>query len=352
MTGHRQATSRVRSAAARPVLAAILTATLTACADQRWQSALNPASPEARQLRALWWFLLAVSAVVFALVLAALSFAAWRGSRRRTTAYDGPDEADKHRRMARGVTVATVATVVTLFAFLAYDFAIARAVLTPPAGPLLTIEIIGHQWWWEVHYRDTVASNQVTTANEIHVPVGQPVRFKLSATDVIHSFWAPNMQGKRDLIPGRQTETWFRADTAGIYRAQCAEFCGLQHAKMALLIVAEPPAQFAAWLAQQRQPASPPRDSVEARGQRVFLGGTCAMCHAISGTTASATVAPDLTHLASRRTIAAGTLANTRGNLAGWIVDPQRIKPGVRMPANPIAPGDLQALLVYLESLK
>lgn len=335
------------------VLPAVALLALAACADQRWQSALNPAGPQAARLRALWLFLLGVSLVVFVLVVAALAYAGWRGHWRRETPADKEgQEADAHRRMTRGVAAATAATVVTLFAFLAYDFFAARSVVTPPPGPLLTIEIIGHQWWWQVHYRDTVPSNQVTTANEIHVPVGKPVLLKLSAADVIHSFWAPNLQGKKDLIPGRQTETWFQADTAGVYRGQCAEFCGVQHAKMALFIVAEPPAQFAAWLARQRRPALPPRDSTQAHGQRVFLRGTCAMCHAIGGTMAAATVGPDLTHLAGRMTIGAGTLRNTRGNLAGWVVDPQGIKPGVRMPSSQISPGDLQALISYLESLE
>jgi cytochrome c oxidase subunit 2 len=213
--------------------------------------------------------------------------------------------------------------------------------------------VVGHQWWWEVKYPDEGnPQNTVETANEIHVPVGRPVFIKMTSGDVIHSFWAPNLDGKKDLIPGHETRTWFRADTAGVYRGQCAEFCGHQHAKMSFFIVAEPRIQFEHWLESQKGEAAKPADSLTQTGERVFLSGTCAMCHAISGTGAGGHYGPDLTHLASRRTIAAGTLPNTTGNLAGWILDPQSIKPGAKMPPNQLEPAALQALLAYLESLK
>jgi cytochrome c oxidase subunit 2 len=217
----------------------------------------------------------------------------------------------------------------------------------------LRIDVTGHQWWWEVEYPDNAdPQNIVTTANEIHVPVGRPVLIKMSSDDVIHSFWAPNLDGKKDLIPGHETRTWFRADTAGVYRGQCAEFCGHQHAKMAFFIVAEPKLEFEHWLEGQKGQASKPTDTLAQAGERVFLSGTCAMCHAIAGTGAGSKVGPDLTHLASRRTIAAGTLPNNTGNLAGWILDPQSIKPGAKMPPNQLDPQSLQALLAYLGTLK
>jgi cytochrome c oxidase subunit II len=169
---------------------------------------------------------------------------------------------------------------------------------------------------------------------------------------VIHSMWVPNLAGKKDLIPGYTQSMWFQADTAGDYRAQCAEFCGLQHAKMALHVIAEPPAKYEKWAEEQRKPAHTPTDSVADRGREVFLTGQCVMCHSITGTSAASHAGPDLTHLASRRTIAAGTLPNTRGALAGWIVDPQQVKPGTHMPPNQLAPQDLEALLTYLQSLK
>ena len=217
---------------------------------------------------------------------------------------------------------------------------------------MLPIRVIGHQWWWEVVYPDTIPQDQIETANEIHIPVGEPVVIAFESQDVIHSFWVPNLNGKRDLIPGYKTSLWLQADRAGVYRGQCAEFCGHEHAKMALVVVAQPPAEFEAWRAKQRQSQLPPTDSVAKRGEQVFLARDCVMCHAIAGTPAGGRTGPDLTHVASRATLAAGTLPNTRGNLGGWIVDPQRIKPGVLMPPNQIAPQDLQALLTYLETLK
>jgi cytochrome c oxidase subunit 2 len=173
-----------------------------------------------------------------------------------------------------------------------------------------------------------------------------------TSNDVIHSFWAPNLHGKRDLIPGHLTTTWLQADRPGLFRGQCAEFCGHQHAHMSFVVIAEQPDEFYAWLDAQRMPAPQPAGPDEQHGQQVFLSSTCIMCHTVQGTRANGRVAPDLTHVASRRLIAAGALANTRDNLADWIVDSQRIKPGNKMPPHNLSPGDLQALLSYLESLK
>jgi cytochrome c oxidase subunit 2 len=211
---------------------------------------------------------------------------------------------------------------------------------------------VGRQWWWEIRYPEAIPSNRVITANEIHIPVGVPVRVMLSATDVIHSFWVPQLGGKRDLIPGHDAETWLRADSAGTYRGQCAEFCGHQHAKMALVVVAEPRAEFDEWLARQRQAADSQLTPEQTAGRDVFMRSTCALCHGIRGTDAGGTVGPDLTHLASRGSIASGTLPNTREHLANWIRDPQGIKPGVKMPATPLTDAELQALVSYLGSLR
>ncbi len=201
-------------------------------------------------------------------------------------------------------------------------------------------------------YADTSPHSRFTTANEVHIPVGAPVVFLLTARDVIHSFWVPNLGGKKDLIPGYTQTVWFRADTPGVYRGQCAEFCGLQHAKMGLLVIADPPDRYAAWMRQMQQPGAAPTDSLARRGEQVFMSGTCVMCHAIEGTHARSVAGPDLTHLASRQTIAAATLPNNRGNLGGWIADPQRIKPGTHMPPNVLPPEELNALLTYLQTLR
>jgi cytochrome c oxidase subunit 2 len=254
--------------------------------------------------------------------------------------------------MRTTVIVATAATTIILFVFLVLDLSVGRAITRNPGPEALQVRVTGHQWWWEVQYRDSLPQNWATTANEIHVPVGRPVVFELRSTDVIHSLWPPNLNGKRDLIPGNENSIWFQADSAGVYRGQCAEFCGHQHAKMGFLVIAEPQDSFRTWLAAQRDTAMTPTDSIALRGQEVFLSSSCVMCHTIAGTPAGSRIGPDLTHLASRRTIAAGTLPNTRGNLAGWIVNPQAIKPGVRMPSTRLDSDDLQALLTYLETLK
>jgi cytochrome c oxidase subunit 2 len=312
-------------------------------------SALAPAGSLARAIDArLWDPMYATAAAVFVLVMAALL---WGAFRRRAPEED-PTAPRTERSLTRSVTMATVATVVVLFVFLVLDISVGRAVTASPGPGALSVRVTGHQWWWEVQYPDSVPNNWVTGANEIHVPVGRPVVMELRSTDVIHSFWPPSLGPKRDLIPGYVNSLWFRADTPGVYRAQCAEYCGYQHAKMAMIVVAEPRDSFAQWLVRQRDTAHTPADSLALRGQEVFLGSSCVMCHAIAGTPAGSRVGPDLTHLASRQTIAAGTLPNTRGNLAGWIVDPQRIKPGARMPPNQLAPSDLNALLAYLESLR
>jgi cytochrome c oxidase subunit 2 len=228
---------------------------------------------------------------------------------------------------------------------------VGRALAQRPSRTL-TIDLTGHQWWWEVRYVDPDPSKIVVDANELHIPTGEPVQIKVTSRDVIHSFWVPNIIGKRDLIPGYTSSLFLDADKPGTYRAQCAEFCGYEHAKMALDVVVHPREQFAAWLAAARTPAAHPADSSAAEGEKIFLAGPCSSCHAIAGTSAYGTVGPNLTHLASRLTIGAGTLRNTRGNLGGWIVDPQSIKPGVRMPSNQLEAKDLRALLDYLETLK
>jgi cytochrome c oxidase subunit II len=311
-------------------------------------SAHDPAGPQALLLDRLGDLLYGIAAVVFVLVVVALLSAVFR---RR---WEGEDveEPARERRMAMVVAVASGATVATLVGVLLMSFGSGRRLTATPPPDALQVRVTGRQWWWEVVYRDSVPSRWATSANEIHVPVGRPVVFELRGGDVIHSFWVPNLGVKRDMIPGQPTSVWFRADTPGVYRGQCAEFCGYQHAKMAFIVVAEPPEQFAAWLERQRDTARTPGDSLGRRGQEVFLASSCVMCHAVGGTPAGSRVGPDLTHLASRRTLAAGTLPNTRGHLAGWVVDPQQIKPGVRMPPNAIEPNDLQALLAYLESLR
>ncbi|MDQ1612251.1 MAG: cytochrome c oxidase subunit [Pyrinomonadaceae bacterium] len=328
---------------------------LTTAACTGSQSILNPAGPNAGNVSRLWWLMFYVCAAVFLLVIAFLAAALARTRRRTNKLTDAPDtepDAGRERRMRGVVTGAVVATAIILFVFLVASFTTSRSLYALSDPNNLRIKVNGQQWWWQVEYENDVASQTFKTANEIHIPVGQTVTLRLTSSDVIHSFWVPNLGGKRDLIPGHETTLWLKADKAGTYRGQCAEYCGLQHAHMAFVVVAEPVEQFNAWMEAQRRPAAPPANTEQQRGQQVFLASPCVMCHTIRGTDAGGSVAPDLTHLASRQTIAAGMLPNTRGHLGGWISNSQELKPGNRMPPVPLAPEDLQALLSYLESLK
>jgi cytochrome c oxidase subunit II len=312
------------------------------------QSALDPAGPQAAHISHLWWVMLAVCTAVFILVLGALLYAVFH-PRRSDSA---PADLNAIRRMSITIAGVVAVTVIVLFILLIARVSAGRGLSSLSTAGALTIEVTGHQWWWEIHYADPLPSQHMVAANEIHIPVNRPVELKLASQDVIHSFWVPILHGKRDLIPGHLTTISLQADRPGIYRGQCAEFCGYQHALMAFMIVVEPADAFSAWLDQQRRPAAQPVDDMQQRGQEVFLSSPCIMCHTIRGTPAGGKVAPDLTHLASRRTLAAGTLPNTPGSLAGWIIDPQNLKPGNKMPAHQFGPDELQAVLAYLVSLK
>ncbi|HEX8459292.1 MAG TPA: cytochrome c oxidase subunit II [Pyrinomonadaceae bacterium] len=351
---------RLRALASRTLLsqgsrAVLISSGAFAAACRGSQSALNPAGPHASSVSRLWWLMFYVSAGVYVVVMAFLAAALVRKRQRGRETSDAPDttpDAARERRM-RGVVIGGVAaTIAILFIFLIATFIATRSIYALADPNNLRIKVRGQQWWWEVEYENDVASQTFKTANEIHIPVGRPVTIRLTSSDVIHSFWVPNLGGKRDLVPGHETTVWLKADHAGTYRGQCAEYCGLQHAHMAFVVVAEPVEQFEAWAEAQRRPAAPPATAEQQRGQQVFLNAPCVMCHTVRGTGAGGAVAPDLTHLASRQTIAAGMLPNTRGHLGGWISNSQELKPGNRMPPNPLPPQDLQALLSYLESLK
>ena len=227
-----------------------------------------------------------------------------------------------------------------------------RALARLPLDDALAIRVIAHQWWWEVVYEDPRPDQVFTTANELVVPVGRPIVVTLQADDVIHSFWVPNLHGKKDLIPGRTSKIEFRADRAGRFVGRCAEFCGLQHAFMAYDVVVLPAQRYAEWAAHQRASAAEPQEARALRGRELFLTGSCMLCHAVQGTSAHGQRAPDLTHFASRAHIGAGRIANTPQALAQWIEDPQKLKPGVNMPSHFLPPDDLAALVAYLETLR
>jgi cytochrome c oxidase subunit 2 len=313
------------------------------------QSALAPAGPQSSSIQHLWHVMLVVSTVVFIVVLGFVFAALVHGLQRRDTRVESPPT---ERTLTRGVSVAVGVTVLTLIALLVVSISTGRTVQSLHASSAVTIAMTGHQWWWEVEYEDAIPSRRVATANEVHIPVGQPIVVKVTSRDVIHSFWVPNLQGKRDLIPGYTTAIWLQADRAGVFRGQCAEFCGLQHAHMAFDVVAESPADFDRWLDGRRQPAMEPQTAGEQRGRDVFMNARCGVCHTVQGTDAHGQIAPDLTHIAGRSTIGAGTLPNTREHLQSWVQDPQASKPGNQMPPNSLPAADLDALLSYLEALR
>lgn len=332
-------------------IAPLLIAILSACSEV--PAALRSSGTAADAIAGLFWFFTIVTAAAWLLVVLALVMALVR--RRSLDARDielAPPNGRGNAIASWIVTIASAVTAIILVVLTIESFWTGKSLADLARDPPLTIEVTGWQWWWDVTYEDPDASRTLTTANEIHVPVGRPVRLKLSAGDVIHSFWVPELAGKEDLIPGHQNYLTLIANTPGVYRGQCAEFCGLQHAHMGLRVIVEPADVFAAWYARELKAAAEPSNDEARRGRQVFMSQPCVMCHAIRGTQAGGRAGPDLTHVASRLTIAAGTLPTTRGSLAAWIADPQSTKPGTKMPLTGLSADDLNAVVAYLEGLK
>lgn len=326
------------------------------------QSALHTAGTQATLVEQLWWLMLGISVAVWVAVIGATLYAQFRRRAQAAAVHDADPRAatarggvgphgEPERRAMKLIAVLTCVTAGILAGLFGANLYVGHAAAQLARAPAMTIEITGYRWWWEVRYMSDDAARIFTTANELRLPVGRAVRIVLISGDVIHSFWAPGLQGKLDLIPGRRNELFLRADAPGIFRGQCAEFCGLQHAKMAFMVVASTAADFDAWVAQRLRPASEPRDAIAQQGHTLFMQH-CAACHAIGGTLAQGNLGPDLSHLASRLTIAAGTLPNTRSHLGGWIANAQHIKPGSLMPAMPLSGAQLRTLLHYLEGLR
>ncbi|MGH2788332.1 MAG: cytochrome c oxidase subunit II [Actinomycetota bacterium] len=322
-------------------LCPIALAFLAAC-DPDAPSVLDPRGPAARRIEGLWWLMFWISVVVFVGVVGMLAAGLWR--RRR-------NDEDPRRPVGWGEPFIIVAGVVIPAVVLTGVFFVSlrdlQVLSSPDEQTELTIDVVGHDWWWEATYEPSGA----VTANEIHIPAGRPVRVRLTTDDVIHSFWVPQLQVKVDMIPGKTNEMWLEADESGRYRGQCAEFCGLQHANMIFYVVAQSPAEFERWLDNVVLPAAEPESSSAARGEDVYMESTCVGCHAIGGTDATATVGPDLTHLADRETLASGMIENNRDSLALWITDPQEVKPGAAMPPTDLSADELSDLLDYLEQL-
>ncbi len=337
-------------------------------------------SRSADSLQTLAWGFLAICAAVVVIV-AVLILLAIRRSRTRAATSDIGDVGREDGGLALiwwGVGLALP----VLLAMALWNFLVTRSLAAVPSAPALTVKITAHRWWWEVRYQDA-GGRAVTSANELVLPVGVPVRLQLASGDVIHDFWVPKLGPKMDMIPGRTNQTWLEADRPGVYRGQCAEFCGLEHARMGFVVRAVAPAQFAQWLAHERQPAAdtaapwdlaaPSPDAaataaaspvpsgaampaaspmIDTISDQVLFQGRCGTCHAVRGTGAGGILGPDLTHFGSRPTIAAGMLTNNPGNLERWIAAPQVVKPGVLMPQVQLEPFERARMVRYLERLK
>jgi cytochrome c oxidase subunit 2 len=330
----------------RPFAAGAIALLLSGCS---MPAALTPGGPQAGAISGLIWSFTGLLTVIWILVLVALGIAIFRGHKPRPDPVEASPRTERRVSTIIGVLGGITGVIVIGLTVLSYA---AQQQIYAPATPALTIEVIGHQWWWELKYDDPDPSKTFNTANEIHVPVGQLVELTLKSDDVIHSFWVPSLMGKTDLIPGRTNSLRFTADKAGVYGGQCAEFCGLQHAHMGMRVFVDAPAEFDRWKAGQIAPSVGPTTPAQSAGQTAFLNNPCLSCHAIRGTTAGGVLGPDLTHVASRSTLAAGTLPFTRGTLAAWITDPQSIKPGTNMPTIKLEPQALNAMLDYLTGLK
>jgi cytochrome c oxidase subunit 2 len=310
---------------------------------------LRTAGPRADPATALTWGLMDLSIAVVVIVTA-LVVAGVLIRRIHVPAGDIMPPAAAGPRGLAWIGIGLALTVVALAASLIWTVEVLAEINSPATHPALTLEVTGHQWWWEVRYLGQTPAGTFATANEIHIPTGVPVLVKLYGADVIHSFWVPALTGKTDTIPGRENVTWLQADRPGVYRGQCTEYCGVEHAKMALYVVAEPPADFSAWKAAQLAPASAPAGDA-ASGATVFQA-RCSACHTVRGSAAGGAVGPDLTHLATRKTIASGILPNTPEALEGWVSNPEALKPGSKMPATNLSGPQLLELTAYLESLK
>jgi cytochrome c oxidase subunit II len=324
---------------------------LSGCGDGAdTQNALNPQSHASRDIASLWWWMMGIAWGGLALVTILLVLAWVRARRRSVETYPAHDKPGERGAWTVVLGLGVVVPVILLSAlFLVANLFVLPTTEAPKAaGSPLTVEVTGHMWWWEIRYPQSGA----VTANELHIPVRTAVRLETRTADVIHSFWVPELNRKIDMIPEKRNAIVLEANRVGVYRGQCAEFCGLQHANMSMAVHVESAAAFRAWLAAQARPAAAPAAGLATRGRALFMSGTCASCHAIRGTQASGETGPDLTHLASRQTIGALTAPNSFADLAQWIERSQSIKPGNQMPNFDLPSADLTAIVTYLEGLK
>jgi cytochrome c oxidase subunit II len=317
---------------------------------------LSAAGARAGRILPLTWYLLWV-AVVVCVIIAALLWIAVRRNPSPAASRTASPQSIKEVPLVRGddpvrwISLGVLISAIPLVIALVWTMVVLAGTSGPPSNPALILDVTGHQWWWEVRYDSAEPAQVFLTANEIHIPVDETVLVRLHGADVIHSFWVPKLTGKTDTIPGQTNFSWIRADRPGLYRGQCTEYCGSEHAHMSLEVVAESRTAFDQWRAAQLAPAPAPTTPEQARG-RQLVEYRCGLCHQVRGTLAGALSAPDLTHIATRRTLAAGTLLNNPGNLSGWIEDPQAVKPESLMPNQFLSAQQLSDVRAYLETLQ
>jgi len=316
------------------------------------QNALGGEGQEGANFVELFTLFMMVCCLMYVLIILGLALALWRrrGSDPLTVESRGHHHTSAMVKPAMIAWTGLVVVGLTILTVMSFLTDRSNAAVAPAQG--LSLTVTANQWWWDVEYSTNVPAHTVRTANEIHLPANVPVQVKLKSNDVIHSFWIPNLAGKQDLIPGRETDVQLLPRKLGRFRGQCAEFCGLQHSKMALDVTVESRADFLRWYAAQLKPPPLPAAGMQAAGYRYFVSGACSSCHNVAGTPATGQVGPDLSHFASRRSIAAGTLPMDRANLLAWLADPQQQKPGNQMPKIDMTDRDRQAMVAYLETLK
>jgi cytochrome c oxidase subunit 2 len=300
----------------------------------------------------LGWFTAIISILVIVIVTGLLLAGIFRSRAQPAPVLPGSAPVERPEGGISWIYIGVGITTVVLFATMIWTFFALAATANPPPGvPAARVQVTGHQWWWEVRYLSDDPTQEFLTANEIRIPVGKPVEITLQAADVIHSFWVPALTGKTDLVPGQVNHTWMEAERAGVYRGQCGEYCGEQHAHMAFEVVAATPDQFEQWRKQQLQAASSGPSGQTKAGQDLFVT-RCGICHSVRGTDAGGNLGPDLTHVMSRTTIGAAALPNSPASLAAWIADPQHIKPGNLMPRLDLSGPQMAQVRQYVETLK
>jgi cytochrome c oxidase subunit 2 len=315
---------------------------LAACGGSGTPTAISSAGSESKRVAGVWWLAFGVGAAVYLIVAGLVVYGALRR---------GGAEIDEDRRRRERLVIVIGGVLVPFLILLFFAAVTVNATAhLRKAAPSNAVQLVvhGERWWWQVQY----PALGIDTANEIHVPVGQPVHIELISDNVIHSFWVPQLAGKEDLVPGQPNELTFTVNEPGRYRGECAEYCGVEHARMGFYVIAQPASDFTTWVAQRQQLSTMPTSDKTAAGERVFVREACAGCHTIKGTPATGTIGPDLTDVGQRTTIAAATLANTPENMSRWIRDPQGVKPGNLMPPVHLNDADLSAVVAYLESLK